>query len=443
MSSHPLLIELDTQRWAIHSFDENTWQISNVDASVDQSPDTITDALRTVLKSINYRNEPAVIAVRDEWCLSEPVADSSGKPTQQTMLYALEEMLPIAAEDVVADFLQNKSPTLGICVDLAHLRTPFDILRSASVNIKAICPRALLALQQRMQTQPAPAGTDLVWQEAQRVHLFHLEDGKPVTWQTGSLDDLSNRLNLYCLNRNEPLAIHIEADSDELKKIADAIPDVSVTGQSDLALEDALRPGAVSIASHQARPWIDLHREPLIEAKSQSAWQKSAGLVLAAIILLAVSISASMLWRAHQYERIAHESLIVQQQVFRDTFKGNRMPPNIRSRMLSEARILQQQMETSSQPPQSDSALVTLVHAMKNIPPSQTLNVIEMRFESNRMRLRGKTDKHGQADQIAAAIRKSEHMNVSPPQTNRTAQGMIDYSISATRIQTTGQEARP
>ena len=64
------------------------------------------------LKAASYDGESVLLAIPSAWCLCDPVA-TTGLPARnrrQAMAYRLEEKLPVAAEEVVADFIPCAPP---------------------------------------------------------------------------------------------------------------------------------------------------------------------------------------------------------------------------------------------------------------------------------------------------------------------------------------------
>src|SRR4051812_6878706 len=156
-------------------------------ASVEQTADEVAAAL----KSAGYRGEPVVLALPSAWCLCASVATAGlpRKDRRRAMLYRLEEKLPLAAEDVVADFLPggpSSEQSLGVCAQKQMVAPLVGALERNGLSLAAICPAALLAVQQ-MLTGGVQRGTQtdkptaILWamgpDAADALELFLLADG--------------------------------------------------------------------------------------------------------------------------------------------------------------------------------------------------------------------------------------------------------------------------
>ena len=112
--------------------------------------DETADAVAAALKTAGYRFEPVLLAIPSHWCLCASVTTAGlpRKERRRAMIYRLEEKLPLAAEDVVADFLPAApacDQNLGVCVQKQTVATLVDALEAKGVAIASICPAALLA----------------------------------------------------------------------------------------------------------------------------------------------------------------------------------------------------------------------------------------------------------------------------------------------------------
>src|SRR4051812_29685465 len=118
-------------------------------ASVEQTADEVAAAL----KSAGYRGEPVVLALPSAWCLCASVA-TAGLPRKEhrrAMLYRLGGKLPLAAEDVVADFLPagpSSEQSLGVCVQKQMVAPLVEAIERNGLSLAAIAPAALFAVQQ-------------------------------------------------------------------------------------------------------------------------------------------------------------------------------------------------------------------------------------------------------------------------------------------------------
>src|SRR4051794_39396583 len=130
---------------------------------------------------IGYRAGPLVLALPSSWCLAATI-DASGLPPQdrKAAVYRLEDVLPLAAEDVAADVVTSHDArrALGVCVRIDRLRHLLDALDAANVNVQTITPTAMLAAQ----AVPATTPTIVLIGDRGLVDAVAVENGKPIAW---------------------------------------------------------------------------------------------------------------------------------------------------------------------------------------------------------------------------------------------------------------------
>src|SRR4051812_46687104 len=132
-------------------------KLTDVAVAAGAEPGAIAGAVAAALKAQGYRGEGVLLAIESSMCLCAPVR-TEGLPTKhrrRAMTYRLEEKLPIAAEDVVADFIEGgpaaDAEALGTCVRRTALAPMVEALEESGVAVAAICPASLLALQHLMR----------------------------------------------------------------------------------------------------------------------------------------------------------------------------------------------------------------------------------------------------------------------------------------------------
>src|SRR5205823_5654772 len=167
-----------------------------------------------------------------------------------------EERLPLAAEEVVADFISHDGSALGVCARLDELRVLVDALESRGVSVQSVTPTALLAVQSL-----GDVGESLVlWGEGgHQVNLLSLRNGKPVAWSLLPADVEDLRPHLIAAEANAPDAPRIRAHAIDAS-LASAVGAEIV---SDDSIETAASRVAADVTAGRLRPWIELRRGPL------------------------------------------------------------------------------------------------------------------------------------------------------------------------------------
>jgi type II secretory pathway component PulL len=125
-----------------------------------------------------------LLALPAEWCLCARILlDPSDPETQpHALLYLLEEQLPLAAEDIAADFCLGDGEAFGVAVQRSMVHDLVEQLELRGVCIQSICPASLLALQHGAAAFDLAQADGVVMQEGEQVELFLLHEGRPVGW---------------------------------------------------------------------------------------------------------------------------------------------------------------------------------------------------------------------------------------------------------------------
>src|SRR5687768_588322 len=107
------------------------------------TPDGFADAAAGALATLGYAGGGVLLAVPSAWCLCANVTsgDLPARGNRATLVYRLEEKLPVSAEDVVADFIPaaDGATAFGVCVEKKVLAPLVESLESRGVAVEAIC----------------------------------------------------------------------------------------------------------------------------------------------------------------------------------------------------------------------------------------------------------------------------------------------------------------
>src|SRR5215207_4587918 len=108
---------------------------ASVSPDGETEPDAVARRLAAELRRLGYAGRGVTLAVPAGWCMAATVdADAAGFD-RKAMLYRLEERLPIAVEEFVADFVEapDGGRVLGVCGRIDVLRPWLDALERAGV----------------------------------------------------------------------------------------------------------------------------------------------------------------------------------------------------------------------------------------------------------------------------------------------------------------------
>jgi type II secretory pathway component PulL len=345
-----------------------------------------------------------VLALPTSMCLCAPigVADLPQRQRRQAMLYRLEEKLPVAAEDVAADFVESGDLALGIAVERRTLRPLAAAAEAAGLRVRAVCPASLLAVQQRADTDGL-----VLWRVGRgRAELFSLGGGVPVAWYALADDP-------------DDVALHVRMAT------AGAADAPAVAERNDSVIESAIE----AVAARR-RPWIDLLRADGAGGASSGgvAGRGPGRWAAAAAVVFLGCVVAAMLWRSGRYDALAARSEAEQQAVFRETFPGQAVPPDVRSRLLSEARQVSDAPAGAAAAQAGD--LVVLRDVLSYLPGETRFRVSDLRVEDGEFVLEGEARSHGDAEAVAASLRRRAGFTLAPPRTEQRAGRAVGFTLT-------------
>ena len=110
----------------------------------DTAPEAVGGLLADALDAQGYSGEPVLLALPSSQCLAAgvPIDSPAQLRQRQTLLYQLEQCLPLAAEDVVADFITHGQEVLGVAVETSLQQAVVGVLEDRGVNVQSISPLA-------------------------------------------------------------------------------------------------------------------------------------------------------------------------------------------------------------------------------------------------------------------------------------------------------------
>jgi len=420
-----------------------TWQIGTISAGElslievsippNDDPSQVVGHLLPILKEHGHPNQSVVLAVPSDACLCAAISTQGlpRKKLRQAMNYRLEEKLPVAAEEIVADFVSVNGQALGVCIEPAKIAPIVEALEQAGVAVELVCPTAILALQGRRHSDETHECNTLIWGHKDHLELFTLADSKPKAWRllAQSPDDLAIQLGMQIINHGAPLRIEAyNVGQPLLDRIADE-SDIQIVASNEESMLTAATRGADQILTGKTPGWINLRRDALGAKDPMRRFYKPLqAAVIAGLVFLACS-SVAMLWRANRYEQIASQAEAQQRAIFEDLFPNQTLPISVKSRLASEQRRLRDLFGVTSQRPRQTSSLLALRDLLTQIPTAIRYRLLEIRLTDDRLYLDGQTRTHSDADAIVASLNKHRAFNIEPPRTETLAGKGIAFTI--------------
>lgn len=364
-------------RWAI--VEGEPWRILRfagggepqaTDVGPSAGPDEWRDSIVGGLKRLGYAGEPVLLGMASRSCLvvyetpQEPAWDQGG----ESLRYALEEHLPLAAEEFTAVLIGKKPDRLAMVLPLKDWPKRLAACESAGVDLRVIAPWVLLGVQASPRGEFY--GRDLIWM-ASEWNRLSLVEGEVRRWQALSSDAIAS-----LIGGRFPETV---SSGDTIPFfVGTAIPDGAAGATLDT---DALSmKGAAAVLDERELPWVNFRQGPLSPADPHRPYRGALRNLLVSGVGLLVLLICSLRIRASQFEAVAASFAAEQADIFREVFPNQRPPSAVRSRLDSEHRRLLIQ-NGPDETEQLQGAGETVVALLKAVPTSIRCRIHHVRCE--------------------------------------------------------------
>lgn len=424
-------------------------QLTSIPAPCADDPPTIAAAVQAVLTQQGYAGQGLALAIPATWCLwasfstAALVGHSRAAARRQAMLYQLEEYLPVAAEEVVADFQERSEQAMGLCVLVAKAQRLLEALEAAALPVQLLAPQMLLAAQAWNARQETPFTGVLVWAQEQTsaVEVVQLQAGQPVSWRWIVDDDrgslLAQHLGRLALERSESLAVVAWNLSGPRQRTLAGMDGVSLKSpieQSPQELATSLGP---AVLSGQVDAWFNLRQGVLAPSDRLRMYRRPLQTAMACLLVFLVCLSIVCFGRAYRYRQLAGELESKQRALYHEVLPGQPLPASIALRLASEQRRLQGLhglahggSETPGASGNSPSALVSLYELLRRLPAESRFRLLEVRLEGTSLYMEGQARSHAEAEALAAALRQQKGFAIEPPRTEQRGDKGVGFVIS-------------
>jgi hypothetical protein len=438
----------DAWRVAVVS-DDGDVQVSPVPEPEEATPGPRAAAAGQHLLDLGYAGEAIVLAPASAWCLCAAIstADLERSGRRKAMAYRLEEHLPISAEDFVADYIEmGDEEALGVCADLETLRTIIMGLETSGVEVRHICPAALLAAAWAATEHPGAGGVLIGGEAADRpdaeepaavgCDLVRLRDDEPAAWAwiAEGTAAVPGHLADWEAPDDGPAPLLLVGADDALRRAAREAPSVQPVEWEGLGRDEAAARAAARVAEGTVSPWIDLRRDALAAPGRYEVYRKPVTALVAAAAILLAGVIGVMVWRGREYDALAARYANQQVTVFRDVLPDQRVPGSVKARLVSERRKLEGLGGRASDEAvamQSTSALVHLREVLSRLPGNVPYRILDLSIQPDRIRVDGQARSHAEAERLAVALRQSEQYDVQPPKTEALKERGVGFLFTA------------
>jgi type II secretion system protein L len=444
-NGNPVVLLLDDNRCRIGiETTPGAYEWSEASVTESGSDDTARQTAKA-LKSLHYSGHPLVLGIPSSWCLASTVTTDElprqKKLRHQTLIYRLEEQLPLAAEDFVAAFPASARPDaeiLAVAAPIEKLSTWVHAFENAGVAIGPICPATFLTLQSHNADHPKSDSWDL-WLIDDKVESVNLREGFPVRWNIleASSEVIKRHRMLLFMQRLPCESSTCVNFSDQLQKelAQEGTPKFINAGVDDCAADAAAR-----ILNGKLAPWINLRQDALAASDRFRMIRRPLNMLIAASIFLTISTIGSLVWTSYRYTNYAGEIENQQAAIFQKLYPNAALPLGVRARLQSESTRLRA-LNGQSDLPRPNSALATLYEVLRRLPSETKYRILDMRVGPEDFAIQGQCTSHGDADVIASGLRRQKGFTVEPTRTELLPGGQIGFALVG-KISTNVQERK-
>ena len=389
-------------------------------------PKQIAEAIAAMIGSTTVN---VTLALPASWCLSSTVslAGIPARNRRTALLYRLELLLPLAAEDIAADYIYDEPDSaLAICVSAPTVKPIVDALETAGVIIDSIVATSVYAAISLLRANPSQACDLLVWQTLESVEIFNIRGGRIAGWYIApsSVDDVGwylKQLPSTEVAKSKVTVCNLQPDILGYLKTLPQLEITSVYQQpTEAAVMSATRTGFASP--------IELRRDGLAPSDNLRVIRKPVIEFVAATLFMLLCICGAAFWRSMRLETLAANDRLQQQELFRQAFPGHAIPPNIVSRLRSEQRSLTTGGVGEGTASTLQSALPTLQSILSGIevlPADARLQIDDLKADDGQFALDGVLRNRNDMTALVDSLGQNAKLKLDPPQTEQfSGQGL-------------------
>ncbi|MBN1941693.1 MAG: hypothetical protein JW849_00195 [Phycisphaerae bacterium] len=424
---------------------ENAWRVVRLlDESVEErivpipegnSEEAQYEQLSEVLEEWGYAGEDVCLGLPADMIFSAAI-ETAGLPRKDratSLLYRLEEQLPLEAERLTADFLDvGAGAALGFAVVTKNVQIILDALAEKHIEITSICPTAMLMLWDVCQ-KTSGSFDYIAMKEESNIQLFRMEKGQPCAWfpLADEISGLADRLAA------DTLARPVSDSTPTLLLVGDWPKRAETEIQKKVSLEirrtedsPVVARVAEEVLAGKNAGWVNFRRGALA---MRNPWQRQAGLVRLGVVLslgFLVILAGLFYYRSLGYEGVVRENQKQLGALYGNLFPGRRIPVNVKKALTSEFRRLSGTRGSEGGVPEQVCALEMLRKVVASLPPTVRLRIVDMRIGPTGVLIEGQARDHTGAETLAKSL-KTNGFEVDSPRTETLAKGGVSFTIDA------------
>ena len=356
-------------------------------------------------------NESVVLALPSAQCFSFFRSHDEARllRNRRSLVYDLEEYLPVDGDDLAIDRMDSKAGFLLIAADCRHITNALKEMEERGAYVSAISPLIFLALADLHREKPLRRVDVVLWQSEEGIDIVRLRQGTPVDWRwtENQIEAVMSALESIVPDLPSPKALLV----DGAEGLVDALKGVSDLSQSSSRRNPSAAAECRRIVRGTATPWIDLRSGPLESPDPLRPIASPLRFLCVAAILLQLSVASALLLRGWQYRQQAESHVKSQEDVFQRVYPDEPIPVGIVSRLQSEHRRLSGTRGISNQNIPRLGSCVPAIHVFLSGLPDTSIaryTIDRLEFTPDRLALAtGAAKSYGDLERVAEGLRKA------------------------------------
>lgn len=392
------------------------------------APEELAESLVQRLSKTDPGRLNVVIGLDSNACLPAVMTleHASAARDRTALAYSLEESLPLAAEEMEADYQFVGVNGLGIAVSAAALAPLVQDLEQRGVIVHSITSTALLAVQVKAGNIGQKGPAILLWEDSERVEVVLLERAVPRRWISVPADaaSLTRELQALVLELGKPVEVISMRLPEPLLAAAEQI--LPVRGIDEpVSMREAATIAAADVLAGRLTPWFEFRRGKLGADDPRRPIRGVLRLLGFTAAVFLVCLTVALLSRASRFRQQTLSLQEEQAKVFQQAFPNERLPAGIRSRLESEVAKLAGSRGQGEEIPVAVPTLRLLKDFLVSLPKDMRYRIVDLRIEQDRLSLEMEVRSHSDADVIASALRKQGFVVDQPRSEQLPLQGVV------------------
>jgi hypothetical protein len=438
----------NAERWHLAVWGPGGIRISAMESASNATAADIVLEIRSLLPQERKSAKPLLVAPPANWFVSAaiPTSDLPRRDRRSALLYRFEEFLPLAAEDIDADFVESGGRALCVGAIGERARPLVEALETASFQVVAVLPAAVLAVSNLAKHSTPDHIPDVYAFESgeSTIELVSVRDLRCADWVSFSAGNRAVEMFFEQTAGSPERSLRIQASGPSALEACSHTGRVVKTCQESMVQSAAQ--AALAILSGSAPPPLDTRSTALAGAHRRRALHRPLQLLLASTAILLASLIATNLITGQRSRSLAWSLSERELEAFKSAFPNQPPPPNVRARLESSLKKAQSVREQQSSASARLSSLSMLGAVLEHLPADKRFRIDELRIVGPNIQLQGQATSHADAEAIVqslSACRTDPVLTVDPAKTELLGDKAVSFVITASARQRTTTASAP